>query len=26
VVSYSNYLVNKGIPDSIFEGKDKKVE
>lgn len=24
IVSYSNYVVNKGIPDEIFEKKDKK--
>ena len=24
IVSYSNYAVNKGIPDEIFEKKDKK--
>lgn len=24
IVSYSNYSVNKGIPDEIFEKKDKK--
>jgi len=24
IVNYSNYLVNKGVPDSIFANKDKK--
>ena len=24
IVNYSNYEVNKGVPDSIFEDKDKK--
>jgi len=24
IVNYSNYLVNKGVPDSIFEEKNKK--
>ena len=24
IVSYSNYMVNKGISDSIFENKDNK--
>lgn len=24
IVNYSNYLVNKGVPDSVFEEKNKK--
>jgi outer membrane lipoprotein-sorting protein len=24
IVNYSNYVVNKGVPDSIFEEKNKK--
>jgi outer membrane lipoprotein-sorting protein len=26
IVNYSNYVVNKGVPDSIFEDKDKKTK
>ncbi len=26
IVTYSNYKINKGIPDSIFENKDVKVK
>jgi len=26
IVNYSNYSVNKGIPDEIFEKKDKKAK